>query len=416
MISCFEIKMNNHYLQEESMRKLLSITLASVMALSIVACGNTQEATTTAAATTAAATTAAASEAATDETEAAASEADAVVEAAIENTKKRTGEQTVWDGPTSGPKAATGKKIAIVNANAESGAEKKWGDYTEEAAKRIGWETVTLDGKGTVQGQLDAINQAIAMKVDGIYTSADAASLQSGMDAAKEAGIPVVGVHAAGNPGPDEEIGLFYNCSSGPEDIGTAMAEYALADSNGTARVIILYDSNYEIARRKTSAMQETIESCPTATLLEVVNSPMSEIPTQVPQLMTSWVSKYGSEPFYVLCISDAYYDFAASTLRSGGVATDQVRLIGSDGVEAAYDRIRNREYQIGTVPEPGALFGYCVIDEFNRAFNGEEAYTYKPSIYIVTPDNVDAEGGDQGLYIPSNNFADHYAEIWGVE
>ena len=116
-----------------------------------------------------------------------------------------------------------------------------------------------------------------------------------------------------------------------------------------------------------------------------------------------------------MLTIADVYYDYAAPALAAGGVDPSQVKLVGADGTEAAYARIRSGEYQVVTVPEPGTMFGYMAVDALNRLFNGEEPDPYMPSIFLVTPENVDAEGGENNLFVPSNNFVAEYAKIWGV-
>jgi ribose transport system substrate-binding protein len=35
---------------------------------------------------------------------------------------------------------------------------------------------------------------------------------------------------------------------------------------------------------------------------------------------------------------------------------------------------------------------------------------------YLVTPQNVNAEGGDKDAFAPTNDYKRHYLEIWGVE
>lgn len=337
------------------------------------------------------------------------------VQAAIERTKERTAVQSEWDGPTTGPKAAKDKKIVCVNANSENAVEALWGESVAEACKRIGWECTVLDGKGTTQGQTTAMNQAISMGVDAIVTSADVEPLQATILEAKDAGIPTVGIHGSNTIGPDEALNMIYNVASSGTEIGYALADYVIADSNGKGRVVILYDAQYAIAREKAEAMKERVEECEGMELLDYVNSPLSEISTNMPTLTSSWVSNF-EKPFYVITIADAYYDFVTPTLRNGGVSQEEVILVGSDGTSAAYDRIRNEDYQVGTIPEPATLLGYIAIDELNRYFNGEEVEIYTPNVYIVTKDNIHEEGGDEDMYVPSNNYADEYAKIWGVE
>ncbi|MDQ2737377.1 MAG: sugar ABC transporter substrate-binding protein, partial [Actinomycetota bacterium] len=127
----------------------------------------------------------------------------------------------------------------------------------------------------------------------------------------------------------------------------------------------------------------------------------------------TSWVSKYGSQPFYVLSVGDNDFDFAVPALTAGGVAKNTVKLIGSDGTPAAYQRIREGNYEVATVPEPSEMEAYQAVDEFNRAFAGQKDSGFVPSVYLVTKSNIDAEGGAKNLFIPSNNYAQHYENIW---
>ncbi|HEY5704244.1 MAG TPA: hypothetical protein VIS96_01575 [Terrimicrobiaceae bacterium] len=45
-----------------------------------------------------------------------------------------------------------------------------------------------------------------------------------------------------------------------------------------------------------------------------------------------------------------------------------------------------------------------------NRAFVGEP-----PSVAIVTPENVQFDGGDKATYDPQNGYREAYKKIWGV-
>jgi ribose transport system substrate-binding protein len=341
----------------------------------------------------------------------------AIVEEAQKATKARMAKQTEWFGPSTGPKAAVGKKIVILDADSQNPIEAAWGKATAEAARVIGWEASIIDGKGNPQSWKEAFDQAIAMKADGVVLSASAEALQAPITRAVERGIFVVGIHASDVPGPDPKNQLLYNCTSSPNDIGAALADYVIADSNGTGRAIILYDALFAIARHKAEAMKTEFERCSSVELLEYLNSPIAQVSDLMPQVGIRWVQKYGGEgPFYVMCIADYYFDFVVPSYRIGGVNPEDVQLLGSDGTAKAYSRIRNGEYQTVTIPEPSLLFGYQAVDSLNRAFNGEEPYTWSQPVYIVTRDNIDEEGGDQDQFIPSNNFVERYKKIWGVK
>ena len=35
---------------------------------------------------------------------------------------------------------------------------------------------------------------------------------------------------------------------------------------------------------------------------------------------------------------------------------------------------------------------------------------------FLVTQENIHAEGGDQNTFIPSNDYKKHYLALWGVQ
>ncbi len=216
-------------------------------------------------------------------------------------------------------------------------------------------------------------------------------------------------------PGPQPDLNLFVNIQEDPREIGKAEAQWAIADSDGKARVVILTHNEYAIAEVKSMATKAAIEKCSGCKVLEYVNSPASEAAQRQPQLTTSWIQRFGL-PLYGTSVGDNDWDFAVPVLRSGGVATDQAKLVGADGNRSAYDRIRKGgQYQVVTVSEPIELQAYQAIDELNRAFHGQPPSGFVQPPFLVTPANIHSEGGDKNTFIPSNDYKKHYLEIWGA-
>lgn len=81
---------------------------------------------------------------------------------------KYASQVTTWDGPTSGPKAESGKSIVVLAADMKNGGILKVVDGIGEAAKAVGWKVTTLDGAGSIAGRTAAFGQAMALKPDGI--------------------------------------------------------------------------------------------------------------------------------------------------------------------------------------------------------------------------------------------------------
>ncbi len=79
-----------------------------------------------------------------------------------------------------------------------------------------------------------------------------------------------------------------------------------------------------------------------------------------------------------------------------------------------AFQRIRDKRYQIGTVAEPLHLHGWMCIDELNRAFAGEKPSGFVPPPHLFIASNLDRDGGPNNIYDPENGYKDIYRKIWG--
>ncbi len=343
--------------------------------------------------------------------------ADAFTDSAKAKVATLAGAKSTWDGPTSGPKAAAGKTVVFVAADMKNGGIVGVSKGAEEAGKAIGWTVRVIDGQGSVSGRTAALNQALALKPDGIIVGGfDTAEQKSAFGNAAKAGIPLVGWNAGPKPGPDAAAGLFANVTVTADDISEAAALWAVADSNGKAGVVIFTDSQYSIAIYKARAMEAVIKKCGGCTVLSFEDSPIADSATRMPGLTTSLLQRFGAKWTHALAINDLYFDFWGSSLKAAGKKGDDLphAVSAGDGSEAAYQRIRAKNYQSATVPGPLNMQGWQVIDEMNRAFAKAPWSGYVPLAHVVTFANVGADGGDKNVFDPGNGYRDQYKRIWG--
>ena len=328
---------------------------------------------------------------------------------------------TAWDGPTTGPKAQGKKLVVYVSTDQRNGGAQGVGDGAAEAAKAIGWDFRILDGQGSVDGRTSAMSQAIALKADGIILgSPDAVEQAPEIEEAVKAGIKVVGWHSGPAPGKIvANPNVFTNITTDPNDVAKASGLYAVVDSNGTAGVILFTDSIYAIATAKTNAEKAAVEGCSGCKVLAIEDTPIGDLANRMPQLTTSLLSKYGKAWTYSIAVNDLYYDFSAPSLTSAGIdpAAGYPRQISAgDGSVPAFQRIREKQYQVATVAEPLHLQGWQTIDEMNRAFAGEQPSGYVSHVHLFVNANVDKDGGSANIYDPGNGYKDQYKKIWGVQ
>jgi ribose transport system substrate-binding protein len=332
--------------------------------------------------------------------------------------EKYAARASTWDGPTTSPKAAKGKSIVYVSADQRNGGALGVSKGVEEAAKALGWSVRILDGKGTAAGASAALDQAIALKPDGIVLgTVDAVQAKTQIDKANAAGITIVGWHSATDPGPLASPKLFANITTKAEDVGRATAMQAIADSDGKAGAVLFTDSVYAIAIKKSDAMRKELEKCGGCTVLETQDTPLADTAARMQPLTSNLISQHGTKWTYGLGINDLYFDYALAAARSAGKApSGPLRFISAgDGSESAFQRIRTGQYQIGTVAEPLNLQGWESVDELNRAFNGEKWSGYTPAVHLVTKENIAFDGGKDNRFDPENGYRDEYKKLWGV-
>lgn len=323
--------------------------------------------------------------------------------------------EMAFDGPTTGPTAATGKSIVVVAGDLKNGGILGVTNGIEEAATKIGWEVRVLDGAGSIQGRTAAIGQAVALKADGVIINGfDAVEQQAALEGVANADIPMVSWHSGPVIGCDAPGGIFANVSTDSMTVSEVAAKWAIEDGGDKVGAIIFTDSTYQIAIDKADRIKETIEGMG-GTVLEYVDTPIADTSARMGPLTTSLLQKYGSEWTHALAINDLYFDFMGPALASVGIKSDKGPQAGSagDGSEAAFQRIRTDSYQAITVAEPLNLQGWQLVDELNRAIQGEACSGYITSPALVTQEGL-AKLGDSNQFDPDIPYREAYSAIWG--
>ena len=319
-----------------------------------------------------------------------------------------------FDGPKDGPKAADGKTIVVLAADMKNGGILGVTTGIEEAAAKIGWTVKVLDGAGSVQSRSAAVGQALALKPDGIVINGfDAAEQQAALADVVTAKIPMVSWHSGPKIGCDAPGGIFANVSTDAMDVSKKAAEWAMADGGGKPGVVIFTDSTYTIAILKAAKMKEIIEGSG-GTVLQWVDTPIAETSTRMGPLTTTLLQTHGAKWTHSLAINDLYFDFMGPALAAAGIDGKANPKAGSagDGSEAAFQRIRTGQYQTVTVAEPLNLQGWQLVDELNRAVQGQACSGYVTSPALVTEEGLKANPGN--TFDPQNGYREAYSKIWG--
>ena len=331
---------------------------------------------------------------------------------------KATAPVTTWDGPTTGPKAVKGKFVICISQDQQNGGPAGVCAGAQEAAQVLGWRFQILDSKGTAAGDLNVMNQVLALHPDGIINASISNDIiKTQLNQAAAMGIKHVSWHATTFPGPVSDPVDFFNVQSDQVTGGQVMADYVIATTNGKAGVAIVNWSIFPIANLKVNSMRGEIQKCRDCKILDQGDIPLTDGPQKMPTYVTGLIQKYGSQLTTLMYINDGYADFSIPAFKAAGIgpAGPPVMVSFGDGSPPAYQRIRDGQYQTATVPEPLALSGWQMIDEMNRALSGAPPSGYIQPVHLVTKTDVNADGGQQNIFDPNNGYRAAYKKIWGV-
>lgn len=324
-----------------------------------------------------------------------------------------------WPLPPAGPPGLPDKTIVFIGEDFRNAGILGVGAGVQEAAKAMGWQVRFLD-IGTKDAQRGAVFQrAMQLRPDGIVLGGmDAAGNANFLTPFADAGIPIVGWHVAPLPGPVEKTPIRVNVATDSIEVAKAAAHYAIARSNGKAGVVIFTDSRFAIAMKKADIMAQIIKACAGCSLLEIVDLPLDKAGSMMPGVTERLLLNYGKSWQYSLAINDLYFDHCTATLVMNGHPPQgpPANISAGDGSPSALMRIRYEIYQEATIAEPLIFQGWQIVDELNRAMQGQPPSGYQTPPKIITKDNLRPGNGCMALFDPENGYRLLFRKIWNRE
>jgi len=319
---------------------------------------------------------------------------------------------SAYRGPPGGPSAEPRAPVVFIAADLNDGGIAAVARGVQQAAAAIGWPLQILDGQATAEGERLALRSALRGRPGGIILGGvDAGAQRAALREARAQGVPVVGWHAATRPGADPRVGLAANVSSEPAAVARLAADYAIADSNGYAKVALFTDSEYSIDDYTARLMASNIKRCRHCSTLQVFDSPTSTASIGAVSLVASLLQQYGDRIGYLLAVNGSYITGASTALTGAGRRGDQTpySIVAGQGDESEFARIRADEYQKASVAEPLNLEGWQLVDELNRARAGQPASGYVPPPTMITRSDVPSGA----VFDPPSGYRENYLRIW---
>jgi len=314
--------------------------------------------------------------------------------------------------PTSGPKGVKNKKIVVIPCSAAAQGCTALNDWFKKAAADLGWETLDIDPAGDPGKMADAVQKAIDIKADGIYTSAiDAATIAAPLRKAKAAGLKSV---CASCTNTDDLYTMSLPAEEYYVEDGYNLAAQMYVDTGGELRMIMLEDDEFGNTRLRQKGARQFVEECQEAggdcEIVATQKVLISNISTSVPNQVAS-IARRNPNWNALFAPYDAILTFVIPALQQAGVATEG-KAYGFDPIDLNTKWIAEGNVEAATVATPYRWQGYAAADILNRAFQGEEVTDQGVKDKLLTKDNLPP---NNEAYLDDEDVSDAYRQLWGV-
>lgn len=330
--------------------------------------------------------------------------------------------------PTSAPPHQSGVNLWIISCGQASQGCSEPVANAKEAAQALGWKATVFDGNfGIGDAYNTGIRQAIADHAQAIIAiGVDCSQAKTGYEAAKAAGIIVVGANSFDcndpqvNDGPSlftatvKYTPQFPTAAATQYEVGVAKADWIIVHTGGHAQVIdtdfagltggIYMDMGFvhEMAKCTTCKIVKTISFSPQDTTDGTLKQEWASALAQYPQ------ANAGENVSDGIIIQDGL----AQALQSAG-RTKTFALVGTEGFAPNVTLIRNQDGQAAATPFDSDWVAWGAVDTVIRMLDHQPAVFEGAGVQVI-----DASHGlpASGLsYSAPVNYVALYKKAWGV-
>lgn len=329
-----------------------------------------------------------------------------------------------WSAP--GPKfdarSAKGKSVWVIDLNTSIPFNKIITDSIKDGLRAAGVKVTLCDGQGTPQGWSQCSSQALASHPDVIIDQSITPQL-IGADLEKAA---AQGIHVIeGNiHDPSSRAGLTKGAIGGVAfpfiKVGKLMADWAIADTNGKADVIIVTSSDVPNAGDivNDGMKSEFKKLCPSCKV-HVTDVPVSQWATRMTSSVQAALTANPSVN-YILPIYDGMTTFVTPAIVQAGAKARVKEVSFNADLGPMKDLIAGRQLaaDVGiSVPWQGWQYA----DQALRAITGQKAVIEHTPIRVFVPANsktlrLTVAAQASGEWYGPVDFKLKFKQLWGLK
>jgi ribose transport system substrate-binding protein len=293
----------------------------------------------------------------------------------------------------------------------------KIGGGVKDAVEAAGWNFETLVFKASDPGS--GVQSAVQQSPDAIgITGIPSAAIKSQLKEAADAGIPVVTCA----PGPEEPSPTTYAaiCSQTTGPDGENLAKWAIKDSGGDAHMVMVTIPAFPSLQTTVDGMNSVLdEHCPNCSSGELDLTVDDLAGGQVASKLVAYLQSNPDTNYVVFNFGDLEFG-VPEALKAAGFE-DKVKLIGNGAGPQQFQALIDGGMDAAWVAYPAVYSGWEMVDAALRLVDGgtlpdgyNEEIKALPSYIVDTPEAADALAPAFDYEGPAD-YQDQFKALWLV-
>jgi ribose transport system substrate-binding protein len=324
-------------------------------------------------------------------------------------------------GPAFDASPAKGKKVFFLSVLLTVPAQQYEWQGTQAAAEAAGLTAVSYDAKGTTDGAVQGIQQAIAQKADALIIDAvPSATIAAQIKKAQDAGIEVIITQERNEAtgGPKIDTG---NGTVAFDFIGAAKleADWVLADSGGKDLNVVTFSvpgdpAHGDMVDTINAELKKYAQGDVKITNERVLGADWA---TRLPTLVRSLLTKDPSIN-YMIPVVDGQALYIVPALHQ--IGNKDVKIAGFNGTPAVMSMIQKGEVEGADIGSSFVWQGWANMDQALRALTGQApAKNEGAALRLFDESNIadiNVKAPEQGAeWYDTDAAIAGYKQLWGV-
>jgi ribose transport system substrate-binding protein len=265
--------------------------------------------------------------------------------------------------------ALAASKVAVITPYLAQPGTQFYVEAFQGVAKDKGWDVNVIDTAGDVAAVISRIEDMVTQKVDAIVINVDPAQVKAGLDAAKAAGIPVVGMDAGADPL------LATNVTSNGYAMAAETSTYVADRIGGTGNIVMFVFDAFPPVQARGVVANAVFGNFPDIKVLDRVTPDVSDGGIADSRAKMEAILAANPEPGSIKAVWAAWDQPALGALQAieaAGRQNEGIVITGIDANPQAREEIAKGGNFEASIAQDFKGIGSATADAVSRILAGE--------------------------------------------